>query len=191
MNFNEEFKEIEEKNRELLDKAIEIMKTVPDPKHSISHMEAIVNYTKEILLTEKNANKEVCIISAYWHDVGRSIQEKGHAVISANMLKQEMEKLNYDSNLIHECYLAIYKHGWSESPETLEGIIIKDADKIDFVGIKRWEQCIKNNCRFSKILELLPTMREELLKLDCSKKIFDREIANLVIYLHNTIFNVE
>ena len=68
--------------------------------------------------------------------------------------------------------------------------IIRDADKLDFVGIGRWKECIKTNCKFNEVLNLLPTMREELLKLDVSKKIFDREIGKLVVFLHNQIFNV-
>lgn len=104
------------------------------------------------------------------------------------MLKEEMEKLGYDDEMIEKCYQAIYKHGWKKEPETLEGVIIRDADKIDFVGIGRWKTCIETNCRFRKILQLLPTMRKEILKLDCSKEIFDREIGNLVVYLHDQIF---
>ena len=60
---------IEKQYVALINKAKELMKQVPDPKHSTSHMESIVKYTKEILEYEPNANKEVCIISAYWHDV--------------------------------------------------------------------------------------------------------------------------
>lgn len=186
----EEFLEIEEKNKELLEKAIEIMKVVPDSKHSLSHMQSVVNYTKEILEKVEGADKEVCLISAYWHDVGRKVQNEGHAKISADMLQEEMKKLGYDDELIKKCYLAVYKHGWKEEPETLEGIIIRDADKIDFVGIDRWKECIETNCKFNKILKLLPSTRKELLKLECSKEIFDREIGKLVVYLHDKIFEV-
>ena len=76
-----------------------------------------------------------------------------------------------------------------KEPETLEGIIIRDADKIDFVGINRWKECIENGCRFEKILELLPTLRKDILKLEVSKEIFDREIGNLIAFLHDQIFN--
>ena len=41
------------------------MKTVEDSKHSLSHVKAVVNYTKEILDKVEQANKEVCLISAY------------------------------------------------------------------------------------------------------------------------------
>ncbi len=186
---SKDFKEIEYKHKLLIEKAINTMKLVEDPKHSLSHVLQVVQYTKEIL-ENVEADNEVCIISAYWHDVGRLEQEKGHALISAELLKKEMTKLGYDSEIIDKCYKAIYKHGWKEKPETLEGIIIRDADKIDFVGISRWEECIKTNCKFRKILDLLPTMREKLLNLEISKKIFDREIGNLVVFLHNKLFNI-
>lgn len=184
----EDYEEIEKKNKTLIEKAICKMKLVQDPKHSLSHVLQVVEYTKEIL-GNVNADSEVCIISSYWHDVGRIEQDKGHALISANLLKEEMEKLCYDEEFIDKCYKAIYKHSWNEKPETLEGIIIRDADKIDFVGINRWKECIETNCRFDKILELLPIVRENQLKLDISKKIYDREIAKLITFLHDQIFN--
>lgn len=181
------YEEIYNKHKILIEKAIDIMKLVEDPKHSLSHVLQVVEYTKEIL-KDIEADNEVCIISAYWHDVGRLKQDKGHALISAEMLKKWMQQLNYESNIIDKCYKAICKHGWHEEPETIEGIIIRDADKIDFVGIGRWDECIKTKCKFNKILTLLPTMREELLRLDASKAIYDREIVKLVVFLHNQIF---
>lgn len=185
----ENFNEIENKYSKLIKKATDIMKEVPDPKHSVSHMESIVKYTKEILSAEINADREVCILSAYWHDVGRIKGEKGHALLSAEMLKQELLNENYDKDFIEKCYLAIYKHGWSEHPETIEGKIIRDADKIDFVGISRWKSCIDNNCKFNKILDMLPTLRKDIFEFEISKEIFDREIGLLIRYLHDIIFN--
>ena len=38
--------------------------------------------------------------------------------------------------------------------------------------------------------ELLPRLRKDLLKLECSKEIFDREVGKLVVYLHDRIFGV-
>lgn len=184
-----DFEKIENKYEKLIKKAREIMEKVPDPKHSVSHMESIVKYTKEILELGIEANAEVCILSAYWHDVGRIEGSKGHALRSAEMLKQELLKENYDPKFIEECYLAVYKHGWNEKPETVEGNVIRDADKIDFVGISRWKSCIENNCRFKDILDMLPTLRKDIFKFEISKEIFDREIAILVRYLHDIIFD--
>ena len=141
---NKQFNLIIEKHKVLINRAIQIMETVEDIRHSLSHVENVVKYTMEILEHEENANKEICIISAYWHDVGRSIQSKGHDLISADMLKEEMEKLQYDREFTEQCYLAVYKHSWKEMPETLEGIIIRDADKIDFVRNRKMEKINRN-----------------------------------------------
>lgn len=187
--FQDEIDAIIKKNKVLIDKAIYIMEKVPDAMHSVSHMESVVKYTIEILKYEEKANKEVCIISAYWHDVGRSVQNKDHAIISADMLKEEMQKQQYDNDMIESCYQAIYKHSWYDIPDTLEGIIVRDADKIDFIGIGRWKQCINANHRCESILELLPTLRSNLLQLDCSRKIYDEEVAKLIGYLHDLVFS--
>ena len=76
MSKQEEFDNIIKKHKILIDKAIDIMKKVKDPKHSISHMESVVKYTNEILQYEKEVNKEVCIISAYWHDVRKKYKKR-------------------------------------------------------------------------------------------------------------------
>lgn len=184
----EEFEIIEKKHKNLINIAKDYMSRVEDPKHSIDHMEAVAKYVKEILAYEKEADKEVCIISAYWHDVGRLYGEENHAKVSAKMLEEEMQKLGYNENFIQKCVKAINNHGWYESPETLEGIIIRDADKIDFVGISRWKNCIENDCKFIKILDLLPTLRKDILVLESSKEIYDREVGLLVRYLHDIVF---
>lgn len=184
----EEFEIIEEKHKNLICIAKDYMSKVDDPKHSTDHMESVAKYVKEILISEKEADKEVCIISAYWHDVGRLYGEENHAKVSAKMLEEEMQKLGYDEDFIKKCVKAINNHGWYESPETLEGTIIRDADKIDFVGISRWKNCIENKCKFTKILDLLPTLRKDILVLESSKEIYDREEGLLIRYLHDVIF---
>ncbi len=184
-----DFDEIENKYSNLIQKATQIMDSIPDPKYSVVHMKSIVNFTKEILQTETSADAEACILAAYWHDVGRINGEKGHATLSAEMLKQELTNEGYGTEFIEKCYLAIYKHASCKHPETIEGIIIRDADKIDYVSLARWKNCIENDCRFNKVLDRLPNLRSNVFELEISKQIFDREVANLVRYLHDIIFN--
>ena len=64
--------DIENKYRELIDKAKNYMMMIDDHEHDINHMEDVVNYTYELLdLLKINLYKDACIIAAYWHDVGR------------------------------------------------------------------------------------------------------------------------
>lgn len=69
----------------------------------------VVNYTYKILgnISHDNINIDACIISSYYHDVGRLYQSNSHEQLSAIMLKEEMIKLGYNDDLINTCYNAI------------------------------------------------------------------------------------
>lgn len=180
---------IENKHKDIIEIAIKYMSTITDPEHDINHMNDVVRYTKELLnILDDDINKEVCIISAYWHDVGRIKTVLGHEELSAKMLKQEMEKQNYDNELISRCYKTIEKHKWDMSPDTKEGLVIKDADKIAWLGKGRWISCINQQKDLQDIIDLLPRLKSEILYYEESKKIYDREIVKLVKILHDTIF---
>ena len=69
-------------------------------------------------------------------------------------------------------------------PETNEGLIIRDADKLDFVGVSRWKNCLDNNQSMEKIIELLPNLREKILYFEESRQIYDKEIIKLIDYLY-------
>lgn len=179
------YSDIEIRYEKIINKAKEYMSTITDHEHDINHMYDVVNYTKQLLDSIiLDVNKEVCIISAYWHDVGRTIKNEGHEKISAQMLKEEMIKIGYDSGLINECYLAIENHKWNMQPTTIEGLIVKDADKLAWLGIGRWKSCLNNNQSLNEIIKLLPRLRDEILYFKESKNIYDREIIKLVELLY-------
>lgn len=183
------YETIENKYKNIIEIAKNYMSTITDPEHDINHMNDVVRYTKELLdILDDNINKEVCIISAYWHDVGRIKTILGHEELSAKMLKQEMEKYNYDNQLISSCFKAIEKHKWDMSPDTKEGLVIKDADKLAWLGKGRWISCINNQNNLNDIIDLLPRLKSEILYFEESKKIYDRDIVSLVKILHDTIY---
>ena len=63
---------------------------IKDYEYNINHMNDVVSYTKELLNNiNLEINIDVCIISAYWHDVGRIKINEGHEKLSAEMLKEE------------------------------------------------------------------------------------------------------
>lgn len=182
------YEEIYTKNKNLIDIAIEKIKVCEnDPLHFIGHTIDVVNYVKE-LLEKVPANKEVCIISAYWHDVGRSVCDKGHEEESGRILKEEMTKLGYSNEMIEQCYLAVVNHRRKCDPPTIEGKIIRDADKIAYIGKNRWQRCITEDpSAIDEIVEIyLPILKDEILKLEYSKELFDRDVNSYVKeYLKN------
>ncbi|MBQ3408486.1 MAG: HD domain-containing protein [Clostridia bacterium] len=132
-------------------------------------------------------NIDVCIISAYWHDIGRTKLNEGHEKLSAEMLKEEMKKQNYGNDLINECYKAIENHKWNMQPQTKEGLIVKDADKLAWLGIGRWKDCLNNNQNLDLIINGMPKLKSELLYFNESREIYDREIIKLIKLVYSYI----
>lgn len=183
---NNNYSEIENKYNELIQKAKEYMRKITDYEHDISHMYDVVNYTKELLNSiELDVDKDVCVISAYWHDVGRIKINEGHEKLSAQMLKEEMINRGYDNQFIGKCCLAIENHKWNMQPTTTEGLIVKDADKLAWIGIGRWNSCLKNGQHLDYIIKALPKLKNEILYFNESKNIYDRDIVKLVELLYN------
>ena len=177
---------IELKHIKLIKKAKDYMKKITDYEHDINHVYDVVDYTYELLEKVKiDLNKDVCIICAYWHDVGRIKGESGHEKLSAEMLKEEMLKQGYDNQFINECYIAIENHKWNMIPKNNEGLIIKDADKLAWLGARRWKSCLDNHQNLDSIIRLLPKLKSDILYFEESKKIYDRDIVNLIRILYD------
>lgn len=178
-------REIESKYEKLINKAKDYMSKITDYEHNINHMEDVVDYTYELLDKLKiDVNKEVCIISAYWHDVGRKYGKPGHEKASAEMLKAEMENQEFEKSLIEKCYIAIENHTWNMTPKSTEGLVVQDADKLAWIGKRRWKACLENNQKLDEIMNLLPRLRTEILHFEESKNIYDRDIVELVKILY-------
>jgi len=181
---------IEKKYKDLIDIAKNYMNSIDDCEHDINHMNDVVFYTKELInKLNIDIDYDVCIISSYWHDVGRIKTNDGHEKLSAEMLKKVMEENNYDKKLIEDCYKAIENHKYNMKPETVEGLIIKDADKLAWLGIGRWNSCLKNNQKLDELIELLPRLKDEFLHFEESKLIYDKDIINLIKYLYEKCYN--
>lgn len=165
-------------NEKLINIAVEKMRTITDPEHSLGHTLDVVDYAKEIL-TVVDANQDVVIIAAYWHDVGRTVKQDGHELMSGILLKEEMIKLKYDSKFIEDCFNAVIYHKWNASPITIEGNIVRDADKLGFLGKRRWENCMNNNYPLDSIISVLPLLRNKYLYFEKSKIIYDRDIIRI------------
>ena len=74
-------------------------------------------------------------------------------------------------------------------PNTIEGHLVKDADKISFIGVERWRECIEKKQRIDLTMKLLSTLRNEMLYFNISKTIYDEKIVDLVQFLYDYIFN--
>lgn len=182
------FANIENNHLELINKAKEYMNQIKDSEHNINHMNDVVEYTKKIIQNiNEDIDYEVCLIGAYWHDVGRIKIQDGHEKISVQMLTETMRNMKYDEDFIKKCSDSIEFHKWNMTPKTKEGLVIKDADKIAWLGIGRWKSCIKEKHKLNNIVELLPELRNNILYFEYSKKIYDEEVIKVIQFLYNKI----
>ncbi len=89
-----------------------------------------------------------------------------------------LKNLKVEDIICEKVFNAIVFHQWSMQPQTIEGEIIRDSDKLDFISVTRWESCLKNNNLKSlqDLSNLLPRLRNEFLHLEISRYIYDDQI---------------
>lgn len=182
---------VDKKHKVIIAKAIKLNKQVKDKGHGYERTLDIIDNMLDIfegIPEDTNINPEVCIIAGYWLDVGRNYSKTNPEKASADMLVEELKKENYDKKFIKECYEAVIHHRWNTIPNTLEGYLVRDADKISFIGVERWKKCIENKHRIDLTMKLLSILRNELLYFNISKKIYDEKIVDLVQYLYDYIY---
>jgi hypothetical protein len=73
---------------------------------------------------------------------------------------------------------AIVHHKWNDQPKTLEGHIVRDADKLDFLDKERWRKRIegKKYDELQYVTGIFLDLRNKL-QLDVSKNIFDKRLG--------------
>ena len=186
------YKLIEEKHKNLIDIGKNYMAQVTDLEHDMNHIKDVIDYIKMILDNVNDFNNiidaEVCIIAGYWHDVGRIEKDEGHEELSSKMIIDTMQELGYEDAFTKKCAEAIRYHGYNMFPKTKEGLIVQDADKIAWLGSRRWKNCLENRKKLESIIEKLPKLRNETLHFECSRRIYDKEIVKITTMLYHEIY---
>lgn len=168
--------------------AKKIMKKVPDSFHGgLEHTKKVVELSKEILKEEPAAIRDVVLLAAWWHDTGRLYTNNGHEKKSAQLAFDYFQKNGVDKDFCHEIYLAIAHHRFDEKPTRLEGVIVKDADKLALFDPKRWEASINDKAyhKFEHTIHVLPLVKKEILQRPVSLKIYNRVCNDFIKYIES------
>ena len=110
-----------------------------DPAHDFKHIMRVYKNAQKICKKEK-ANEKLVLSAALLHDVvsypKSDKRSKKSSIESAKKSKQILKKYNFSKEEIIIISDAIHDHSFSQNkiPETLEGKILQDADRLDALG---------------------------------------------------------
>ncbi len=110
-----------------------------DPAHDFDHVMRVYTNAKKIVKKEK-ANEKLVLSAALLHDVvsypKSSKRSKFSSIDSAKKSKIILKKYGFSEKEITIVSDAIKDHSFSQNkvPETLEGKILQDADRLDALG---------------------------------------------------------
>ncbi len=110
-----------------------------DPAHDFEHVMRVCKNAEKICKKE-NANKKLVSSAALLHDIviypKSDRRSKQSSIDSAKKSKKILKKLSFDESEIEIVFGAIRDHSFSQNkvPETLEGKILQDADRLDAIG---------------------------------------------------------
>jgi putative nucleotidyltransferase with HDIG domain len=168
-----------------IEEAKKFISKIEDSVHNFTHIKSVVKFAIKIAKKYDNVDTDLIEVAAWWHDVGRLYSEI-HEKLSAEMAYKSLQELKVEEPVCKKVYYAIVFHKWSMQPKTIEGEIIRDADKLDFISIPRWKSCLDNNIEaLQDLSNLLPRLRNEFLHLKISKKIYDNQIIKFKEFIQD------
>ncbi len=175
---------MDEKFKESIEEAKNYISKIDDVAHGIYHIKQVVDNSLLISMQFPEVDPKLIEVAAWWHDVGR-LYNDAHEEISAKMAYESLLKLDVPNEICQKVHDAIIFHKYSMNPKTIEGEIIRDADKLEFIGIPKWKICIEKKEYYwlEDIARLLPKLRDEFLHLEVSKKIYDKQIVEFIDFI--------
>jgi uncharacterized protein len=112
-----------------------------DPVHGFDHVERVYRMAEHLALAE-GANLEIVRAAALLHDASGShpateTNRESHQHASADFARQVLQAEGWSEERIQAVLHCIRAHRFrdeSEQPQTLEAMVLFDADKLDAIG---------------------------------------------------------
>lgn len=126
----------------LLDLARQKLSDKPyDPAHDLAHHLEVMRNGLKIAHNLEETEKldfDVLRIAAMWHDVPMENGAVKDATATAEFIKEKMQELGFHQDSIDKVYSAISLHSFDSSPDTIEGKVLYDADKLELINPQRF-----------------------------------------------------
>lgn len=105
--------------------------------HDWEHTRRVWETAKKIAEKE-NAETEIAELGALLHDIADWKEHNNDAALAEQEVRKWLEQNNASEKVIRKVCEAIcnvsFKGNWKSAPETLEGKIVQDADRLDVLG---------------------------------------------------------
>ncbi|MFH0987054.1 MAG: HD domain-containing protein [Candidatus Micrarchaeota archaeon] len=166
-----------------------------DIVHDWNHIQRVRKYALKIGKIE-NADLRVLEIAALMHDIGRKeADENNHSEKSWEIAKKMLEKCKLNDDEKYKILDAVKGHSFHTKyePQTKEGVILRDADKLDLSGAMGIARILiaygSENKPFEKIMEMYKKKLIENLKIPVkteeARKIVDSEYPLILDFYEN------
>ncbi len=126
--------------------------------HGQSHSESVAAAAKEIARSIGFEDFDILELCAFWHDAARTRGLEPHEEAGAVMARDDLLSRGASEEEANRAYEGIRFHKSSANPETVEGKIIRDADKLDIFNVERWKKCAEAGWTKEYIGDLLKTV---------------------------------
>lgn len=141
------------------------------------HILIVVKITEKLLKYYPGADRKVCLISAYLHDIGRtSYRKEDHAISGKAIIQEILSKYNYPKDKTNKVLNACLSHSCNDlMPNTLEEKLIASADAIShLIGDFYFRLMIfwMKDKEFDEVFGKIKEKIKEKIDRDFNKKIF-------------------
>lgn len=113
-----------------------------DVIHDWQHSERVAGNALVLADELGYEDKDFLKLCALWHDAARTQGFTiGHEEEGALMAQSDLLARGVSADIAARAYETIRHHKSSSSPTSIEGKIIRDADKLDIFTVARWQKC--------------------------------------------------
>jgi hypothetical protein len=177
----------------IADLSRKILKTQAfDAAHDYKHHKTVADNCLNIIRLENlqdKVNLDVLISAAYWHDFERGTEgDYKKAKKDNDGISRLLKKENVPENFINQVNKLIDEHSFHSDQVSLEGKILFDADKLEYVSLYRFKDSLnklppeKINYYRDLWKSRINTVRDRLF-FESSKNLFDRRLNKLKAYI--------
>lgn len=161
-----------------IEKARSFYANFDDVIHDVHHSERVANYAKQIAENIGYEDDGILEVCAFWHDAARTKGIEPHEEAGAIMARDDLLSRGASADVAEKAYEGIRFHKSSASPTTIEGKIIRDADKLDIFTLSRWEAVDKAGWKKEYIEDFKNTIASmgkypDAYTYDITKKMFE------------------